>query len=105
MGIETALASVLGGLALGGSVFQGNKAFEAQKAANEQARKAAEATAKAATEASNKANQKRPDVSGLLAANQAAGGSGQGGTMLTGPNGIDPSLLKLGKTTLLGGGG
>ena len=34
-----------------------------------------------------------------------AGKAGQSGTMLTGPQGVDPSSLLLGKSSLLGGGG
>ena len=40
----------------------------------------------------------------MLSANMRAGQAGQGSTMLTGSQGIDPSTLTLGKTTLLGGG-
>lgn len=80
--------------------------------ANSNAKKAAAAgqanadkTEKAATEATNKANQKKVNSSALLSSNQMAAKGGQSGTMLTGPGGVDPSTLQLGKTTLLGGGG
>lgn len=50
---------------------------------------------------------KTPDanaVAGSLAGTGQAGGApGVAQTFLTGPGGIDPSLLQLGKTTLLGG--
>lgn len=39
----------------------------------------------------------------LAGAGQANGTPGVAQTFLTGPGGIDPSLLKLSKTTLLGG--
>lgn len=39
----------------------------------------------------------------LAGTGQANGTPGVAQTFLTGPGGIDPSLLKLGKTTLLGG--
>lgn len=49
-----------------------------------------------------------PDANADLAKNagtgQAGGDSGVAQTFLTGPGGIDPSLLNLGKSTLLGGG-
>jgi hypothetical protein len=50
---------------------------------------------------------KEPDRAGIAAKNAAAaapGGSmaGNSGTFLTGPSGIDPSTLNLGKNTLLG---
>lgn len=75
------------------------------KKAQEQNIKQAKDTAKAADEANNKANQKRANSSSLLSSNQQAAKAGQSGTMLTGPSGVDPSVLQLGKTTLLGGGG
>lgn len=75
------------------------KKAEAQGAAN------AARTEKAATEATNRANQKQVNSSALLSSNQLAAKGGQSGTMLTGPVGVDPGSLSLGKTTLLGGGG
>lgn len=51
---------------------------------------------------------KMPDASaiarGQAGAGQAGGSPGVAQTFLTGPGGIDPSLLQLGKTSLLGGG-
>ena len=55
-------------------------------------------------EANNKANAKTPDATALMAANLAASKNGQAGTLLTGPGGVDPNSLKLGRSTLLGGG-
>jgi hypothetical protein len=78
---------------------------EDQKKAQEQSVDQAKKTATAADEANNKANQKRANSSALLSSNQMAAKGGQAGTMLTGPSGVDPSALQLGKTTLLGGGG
>ena len=57
----------------------------------------------AAEQANNKASQKRPDIAGALASAMLAGKAGSSGTMLTGPGGIDPGALQLGKSTLLGG--
>lgn len=49
----------------------------------------------------NKANPKRPSrTSRYMSAAQA--GRGNYSTMLTGPTGVDPSTLSLGKSTLLG---
>jgi hypothetical protein len=104
MGIETALiAATIASTAA--AVYNGNKAASAQKDATNQATANAKATATAAEQASNKANQKKPDSGALLSANIAGGKTGQASTMLTGPAGVDPSTLQLGKTTLLGGGG
>lgn len=104
MGIETALiASALVGTAAG--IYQGHKAASAQEDATNQANANAKKTADAASEANNKANQKAPDSAALLSANIAGANGGNSSTMLTGTAGIDPSLLQLGKNTLLGGGG
>ena len=61
-------------------------------------------TAAKADQAYNKANQKKPDTDRLYAANSNAAKGGVSGTMLTGPGGVDPSSLMLGRSTLLGGG-
>lgn len=94
------------GMVLGGPTYmsykQGKKANALQEEAIKQATAASKATADAATQAANRANQKRPNAQALLEANQKPG---QSGTMLTGPWGLDPTKLQLGKTTLLGGGG
>jgi hypothetical protein len=73
-----------------------NRALDVQKAN-------AKRTQLLADEANNKANSKAPDIMALMSANALAGKAGQSGTMLTGPSGVDPSLLTLGKSTLLGG--
>ncbi len=77
-----------------------------QKKAAERSAQQAQANAlkqeKAADEANNRANQKRANTAGILDAAAQSGKAGASGTMLTGPQGIDPNLLNLGKTTLLG---
>ena len=85
------------------SAYAGNKADQNQRSAQRQSLRAAEDQANAAEQATNKANQKRPDIAGALASAMLAGKAGSSGTMLTGPGGIDPSALQLGKSTLLGG--
>lgn len=100
MGIEAAVwaaVAVAGATAVDSHVQQ--------KKAQDQNVENAKKTATAADEANNKANQKRANSSGLLSSNQMAAKGGQSGTMLTGPTGVDPTALQLGKTTLLGGGG
>lgn len=96
------------GALVGGPAYvqyrQGQKAKDTAQAASDAAAEEARKTADLAQQAVNKANQKKPNAGALLAANQD-GKAGQSGTMLTGPGGVDPSLLKLGKNTLLGGGG
>ena len=77
-----------------------------QKKAAERAAQQAEVNAKkqekAAEEATNQANQKRPNTKAILDSAQLSGKGGISGTMLTGPQGVDPNSLSLGKTTLLG---
>lgn len=95
-----ALSAVSAGVAYTGQKSAAKNAKEANRVATQNAQE----TLDASTQANNKANQKRPDGSTLLSSNAAAAKGGQSGTMLTGPGGIDPSVLQLGKTTLLGGG-
>lgn len=84
-----------------------------QKAAAESAQQQAQANAqkqekaaqkqeKAADEATNRTNTKRADTGAALDSATQAGKAGASGTMLTGPQGIDPAALNLGKNTLLG---
>jgi len=101
----TTAAYVIGGAMLASTAYQayeGNKANQDQRSAQRQAQATAEATAKTADEAQNKATQKRTDVAGALSAAMQAGKAGASGTMLTGPQGVDPNALSLGKNTLLG---
>lgn len=84
----------------GASYIQGQKQESAAKKANAQAAEQAQKQATMAEQATNKANAKSPNVKVLDNAN--AQGAGGGSTMLTGPMGIDPTSLTLGKQTLLG---
>lgn len=88
----------------GVQIMQMEQQRKLQNTAQDRAREAAKSQQIAADEAQNKANAKTPDVSALMAANLAASRNGQAGTMLTGPGGIDPNALKLGRTSALGGG-
>lgn len=63
----------------------------------------AQETERAADEANNRANAKAPDSAAAMAAAMLAGKQGQSSTMLTGPQGIDPATLTLGKGSSLGG--
>jgi hypothetical protein len=103
VGVVTAV-SVIGVLnsALG-SPYQAYKASKQQKNLNNQAEARAVADAQAADRAFNAANGKKPDLAALLTGNKSASGLGVGGTMLTGPGGVDPGSMLLGKKTLLGG--
>ena len=113
-----ALAPVTGGaslaLAAGAGALAGDtmvdkpaeaakKGLEAQQAANATAIDAATKQASAADQATNRANGKVPDIASMLSENVLNAKGGQSGTMLTGPQGVDPNSLLLGKKTLLGG--
>lgn len=99
--------SALSALAVIGSaaatIYSADKARSSQNKAIDQQKANAVVTAKAAEQAQNRANAKSPDSAAMLSANMQAGQAGQGSTMLTGPGGVDPTTLALGKTTLLGG--
>ena len=73
----------------------------AEKAAS-QAQTNAQKQEKAADEATNRTNTKRADTGAALDSATQAGKAGASGTMLTGPQGVDPAALNLGKNTLLG---
>ena len=57
---------------------------------------------KTAEESANKGNAKRPNSTAMMAATEQAAKAGASGTMLTGPQGVDPSTLSLSRNTLLG---
>jgi hypothetical protein len=97
-------AAILGGAMIGSQVYQAKQAGKAQDAALAQQQKTA-----AEAEANRPQASKAPGVQGVQAgqagAGQAGGAPGVAQTFLTGAAGVDPSLLNLGKNTLLGGGG
>lgn len=84
------------------SVYNGQQQASAQKDAAQKAQKNAAVQADAADQANNRANGKTPDIAAMLGANQGAAKGGASGTMLTGPQGLDPTQLQLGRSTLLG---
>lgn len=104
-GLTAAEAAALAAAALaaGSAAYSTHEAGVAQTRAGRQAMQAASKNAQMADEANNQANAKSPDSAALLAANLAAGKQGAAGTMLTGPGGVDPTQLTLGKSSLLGG--
>jgi len=51
----------------------------------------------------NKAASRAPDSASLISQAQQKAKGGVTGTMLTGPTGVDPASLSLGRSTLLGG--
>lgn len=102
MSYATAVAAVA---AVAGAAVSYQNGQDQKKAAENSARQAqtnALKQEKAADEATNRSNQKRANTGAILDAATQAGKGGASGTMLTGPQGIDPNLLNLGKSTLLG---
>jgi len=79
------------------------QAMEQQQAAQARASRQAEEQATASKAAIRRREQQMPDVASIMAAAQESGMGGPASTMLTGPAGIDPSQLTLGRNTLLGG--
>lgn len=96
------VAAAVAVVSAGAAAYESKQSQVAQKHAGQAAIAAAKTNAQAADEANNAANAKHPDVSSMLAANLAAGKMGAAGTMLTGPGGVDPTLLTLGSSSLLG---
>lgn len=100
-----AATAAMAAAAVAGVAIAYNNGQEQKKAA-EKASQQAEANAKkqekAADEATNRANTKRADTGAALDLATQAGKAGASGTMLTGPQGVDPNMLNLGKNTLLG---
>jgi uncharacterized membrane protein YccC len=113
MGIIEALIGAAVATAAAGtgySVYAGEQGKKAQKEAMSQQQaaqaQAAQQARQQATEsqaAIRRSQQQSPDVASIMAAAQESGAGGPSATMLTGPAGIDPSQLMLGRNTLLGG--
>lgn len=104
MAIVAAGAAVISAGVGAYSAYNANSAQDDQKDANRKAENKARETQNLAEQAHNKLNQKKPaNANTLLTENAGLGKGGVAGTMLTGPSGIDPAKLQLGKSTLLGG--
>ena len=104
MGLDPLSWAVIGSAVLGAGTSMDaqrkakNQAEDASRQAEQQAQQAAQQAQQASQQADqqfNRANQRRPDA---MPGPAGAGGS----TMLTGPQGIDPGALPLGKSTMLG---
>jgi len=104
MAFTAAAAAVVG---TGYTIYQGEqqakqqeRSLQMQQQANQRAVETATKQEKSAEENVRAANRKQADVSSILAAAQDAGGGDR--TLLTGPMGVDPNQLALGRNTLLG---
>lgn len=101
-GVALGIAAAAAVVGTGYSIYNGERAASAQSDAQNQAKDAATKQEQQADQAMNKANQKKPDTASALSSAQQSGKAGASGTMLTGPAGVDPNQLSLGKSTLLG---
>ncbi len=97
-------AAVIAGVSTAASVYSSNQQKQQAKGAQYQAQQAALKQEKQMEQQINAANKKRVNTNALLDSASQSARAGASGTMLTGPQGVDPSMLTLGKTTLLGGG-
>ena len=119
LGATAATAAAVGAVAVGGLAVAGAglgytiasgedakkkqaQALTRQESAQAQAVTAAERQRQTSEMAINQANRKKPDVSSIMQAAGESASGGTAGTMLTGPTGVNPNALSLGKTTLLG---
>ena len=100
MAVSAVAAAVV--VSAGVSYYNGQEQKKAAEKASQQAQNNANQQATAAEQAFNKTNQKRPDTSAILSAASQSAKGGESGTMLTGPLGVNPNQLNLGKNTLLG---
>lgn len=100
-GYTAAAALAVAAIGTGYAVYSGERASDMQKDAQRKAEDEAQKQAKASEEATNAANRKAPDIGAIMSAAQQAS-KGGGGTMLTGPSGVDASAMQLGKNSLLG---
>lgn len=112
-----AISSIIAGVAAaaaaagtGYAVYAGERASDAQKQAMAEQRQAqTRAAAQAASQqrrsaqAMAAANRRQPDMGAIMAGAAEGAGGGPSGTMLTGPGGVSPQDLSLGRQTLLGG--
>ena len=79
------------------------KALEEQRKSNEKAEQRAVQEQERTEQEYNRANQKRAEIEKTVDESELSAQEGAGGTLLTGPSGVDPNTLNLSKNTLLGG--
>ena len=111
--LATGLAATAAGAAVAGagySIAAGERGASMQREAMGQQRKAQDAAAAQARsqqrrsqQAMAAANRAEPDVAGIMGRAAAEGAGGPASTMLTGPMGVNPQDLQLGRSSLLGG--
>ena len=78
------------------------RTLQAQERAQQQATSAAIRQDRLNEQDVAKANRRKPDLLGLMSAEQSKTSTGSGSTLLSGPLGVSQPSLKLGRTGLLG---
>lgn len=111
--LATGLAAAAAGTAAAGTAYgivAGEKGAKMQRQAMGEQKKAQDAAAAQARsqqrrsqQAMAAANRAEPDVAGIMGRAAAEGAGGPASTMLTGPMGVNPQDLQLGRSSLLGG--
>lgn len=111
--LATGLAAAAAGTAAAGTAYgivageQGAKmqrqAMSEQKKAQDAAAAQARSQQRRSQQAMAAANRAEPDVAGIMGRAAAEGAGGPASTMLTGPMGVNPQDLQLGRSSLLGG--
>ena len=111
--LATGLAAAAAGTAAAGTAYgivageQGAKmqrqAMSEQKKAQDAAAASARSQQRRSQQAMAAANRAEPDVAGIMGRAAAEGAGGPASTMLTGPMGVNPQDLQLGRSSLLGG--
>ena len=111
--ISSVIAGIAAGVAAAGTsyaVVAGERGASMQQQAMNQQKKAQDAAAASARsqqrrsqQAMAAANRAEPNVAGIMGAAESGGAGGPASTMLTGPMGVNPQDLQLGRSSLLGG--
>ena len=79
------------------------QAMGEQKKAQDAAAAQARSQQRRSQQAMASANRAEPDVAGIMGRAAAESAGGPASTMLTGPMGVNPQDLQLGRSSLLGG--
>ena len=100
MGIEAAMIGAIIASAGVGAASQADAARRQRNQAKDAARAAEQQAQQASKQAEMETNRANQRVASSAEAQRP--NAGLGGTMLTGPQGVDPNALSLGRNTLLG---
>jgi hypothetical protein len=113
MGIEIAIAAAAAAAAAAGTgyaVYAGERADKAQeqalgeqRQAQQQAQTQAASQQRRSAQRMAAANRRQPNMGEIMAGASEGAGGGPTSTMLTGPTGVNPQDLALGRSSLLGG--